>query len=199
MMDVMQELPRIILASSSPYRRTLLERLRLPFETCSPDIDERRQADEPVEQLVSRLATTKALAVADRYPDALIIGSDQVAALGESVLGKPGNRQNAIKQLQMMRSSRVDFVTGLCLINSRTGRRQTAIVHFRAVFRNYSDSEIERYLDLDLPFDCAGSFKSEQLGIALLERMEGEDPSALMGLPLIELARMLRQESVAVP
>jgi septum formation protein len=195
----MPELPRIVLASSSPYRRTLLSRLRLPFETCSPDIDERRLADEPVEQLVTRLAINKALAVAERYPNALIIGSDQVAALGESVLGKPGNRENAIKQLQAMRSASVDFVTGLCLVNSATGHRQSGIVHFRVVFRQYSDAEIERYLDLDLPYDCAGSFKSEQLGIALIERMEGEDPSALMGLPLIELARMLRQESVAVP
>ena len=195
----MPELPKIVLASSSPYRKALLQRLRLTFEVTSPDIDERRLPDEPVDELVIRLAAGKAGAAAERHPQALIIGSDQVAMLASTVLGKPGNRENAKKQLQLMRANTVSFVTGLCLLNAASGHHQSAIVTYRVSFRNYSDSEIERYLDIDNPYDCAGSFKSEQMGIALIERMEGDDPAALMGLPLIKLAEMLRNERVPLP
>ena len=195
----MSESPKIVLASSSPYRKTLLERLCIPFETTSPEVDESPIPGESQEQLVIRLACLKADAVAKSWSDALIIGSDQLAVLGDTVLGKPGTRANALKQLQSMRGNSVFFLTGLCLLNVATQNRQTELVRYEVEFRDFDDSEIERYLDRDEPYNCAGSFKSEQLGIALMRRMQGEDPTALIGLPLIRLAEMLRQEGLQLP
>jgi septum formation protein len=195
----MSESPKIVLASSSPYRRSLLERLCIPFDTASPDVDESPLPGETPEQLVIRLACLKAGAVAKERPSALVVGSDQVAVLGNTVLGKPGNRANALKQLQSMRGHTVSFLTGLCLLNTTTNNCQTDLVRYEVVFREYDDAEIERYLDRDQPYNCAGSFKSEQLGITLMRRMQGEDPTALIGLPLIRLAEMLRQEAIQLP
>ena len=195
----MSESPKIVLASSSPYRKALLERLCIPFDSTSPEVDESPLTGETPEQLVVRLACLKAGTVAKERPDALIIGSDQVAVLGDTVLGKPGTRANALKQLQTMRGNSVFFLTGLCLLNSATQNRQTDLVRYEVEFRDYNDAEIERYLDRDEPYNCAGSFKSEQLGITLMRRMQGEDPTALIGLPLIRLAEMLRQEGVLLP
>jgi septum formation protein len=195
----MSESPKIVLASSSPYRKTLLERLCIPFETCSPDVDESPIPDESPEQLVIRLARLKADTVAKSCSDALIIGSDQVAVLGNTVLGKPETRANAIKQLQSMRGNTVIFLTGICLLNASTQNHQSDLVRYEVVFRDFDDAEIVRYLDRDEPYNCAGSFKSEQLGITLMRRMQGEDPTALIGLPLIRLAEMLRQEGVLLP
>jgi len=191
--------PKIVLASSSPYRKTLLERLNLAFETIRPDIDEHAFPGETAENLVLRLAAAKADHIAKGLPNALIIGSDQVAVLGTDLLGKPGNRENARKQLQLMRDQTVNFITGLCVLNSSTLHSQTAAIHYQVIFRDYNDTEIERYLDIDAPFDCAGSFKSEQMGITLMRRMQGDDPTALIGLPLIKLSEMLRNERVNLP
>jgi septum formation protein len=195
----MSESPKIVLASSSPYRRSLLERLCIPFDTASPDVDESPLPGETPEQLVIRLACLKAGAVAKGRPSALVIGSDQVAVLGNTLLGKPGTRANALKQLQSMRGHSVSFLTGLCLLNTTTNNCQTDLVRYEVVFRHYDDAEIERYLDRDQPYNCAGSFKSEQLGITLMRRMQGDDPTALIGLPLIRLSEMLRQEAVQLP
>jgi len=195
----MPQNPKIVLASSSPYRKTLLERLNLAFDTIRPDIDESPIPGESAEELVLRLATGKASHIAKDRPNALIIGSDQVAVLGTDLLGKPGNRENARKQLQLVRNQTVNFITGLCLLNSSTLSRQTAAIHYQVIFRDYTDTEIERYLDIDAPFDCAGSFKSEQMGVSLMRRMQGDDPTALIGLPLIKLTEMLRNEQVNLP
>ncbi len=191
--------PKIILASSSVYRQALLRRLQLEFDCISPNIDETPHPGELPEQLVTRLATSKALQIAKTQPDSLIIGSDQVASLGSRLLGKPGNRENAVKQLQLMRGKTVLFITGLCVVNAQSGQSLTDIVIFPVLFRAYTDAEIERYLDKEAPFDCAGSFKSEQLGITLIQNMQGDDPTALIGLPLIRLSEMLRQMHLQLP
>ena len=190
--------PRIVLASTSPYRRALLERLRLPFDVRSPQVDEAHLPGETARTTALRLAEAKARAVAPSCPGALIIGSDQVAALGATHLGKPGNHANAVVQLKAMRGKEVVFHTALALVNSETGSAQTAEVPTTVGFRNYSDAEIERYLAAEQPYDCAGSAKIEGLGIVLVEHVRGDDPSALIGLPLARLAAMLRQEGVAV-
>lgn len=189
---------RLVLASTSPFRRQLLEKLGLAFETASPDTDETRLPDEPPEALVVRLAEAKARAVASDYPAALIIGSDQVACLDGQVLGKPGDFDRAFAQLRQASGRAVTFHTGLCLLNSATGQAQYCREPFQVHFRDLSDRQIENYLHRERPFNCAGSFKSEALGIALFERLEGDDPNSLIGLPLIRLIAMLEQEGVAV-
>jgi septum formation protein len=190
---------RLILASTSTFRRTLLERLQLPFEVAAPDTDETPLAGESAAATAMRLAESKARSVAARFPDALIIGSDQVAALGAERFGKPGSRNKAIAQLKRMRGQNVSFHTGLCLFNANTGRAQLRCITVEVGFRDLSDCEILRYLDREDALNCAGSAKSEGLGIALLAYIRGDDPNALVGLPLIALCDMLRSEGVAVP
>jgi len=191
--------PKIVLGSTSPFRRTLLEKLRIDFEVDSPDIDERQQTGESPEALVMRLATEKAQGVAERHPEALVIGSDQVACIGSQILGKPGNRENAIKQLAMASGNKVTFFTGLCLLNSASGNSQVICEPFTVYFRKLSLQQIERYLDAEEPYNCAGSFKSEGLGIALFSRLEGDDPNSLIGLPLIRLMSFLEKEGICIP
>lgn len=189
----------LILASSSPYRRALLERLNLPFTVISPAIDESEFISAAPSDQVRRLAEAKADRVAVGAPGALVIGCDQLAVLHGVVLSKPGHHAAARAQLQLMRGQRVLFLTGLCLLDSGTGRKQTDVIEYGVIFRNYTDAEIERYLQTDAPYDCTGSFKSEQLGITLVECMEGTDPTALVGLPLIRLTQMLRECGLNLP
>lgn len=189
----------LILASSSAFRRELLARLQLPFEVVSPSIDESALPDETPAQTAERLAISKAQAVSAQFPDALIIGSDQVAYCGEQRFGKPGNRPDALAQLRSMRGKEVIFHTGLCLLNAATGHLQACGVPTAVRFRDLSDSEIERYLEREDALNCAGSAKSEGLGIALLDYLRCDDPTALVGLPLIALSRMLRAEGVDLP
>ena len=189
---------KIVLASTSPFRKTILEKLGLPFDTLNPETDETRFAGESPEQLVQRLARAKAKAVAGTCDDALIIGSDQVAAIDNEILGKPGTHDKAVKQLQLVSAKTVRFFTGLCLLNTATGNYQLDVVLFDVVFRKLTDMQIENYLQKEKPYNCAGSFKSEALGICLFEKLQGDDPNTLMGLPLIRLVRMLEQEGVAV-
>lgn len=188
----------IVLASTSPFRRQLLEKLGIPFETASPDIDEGRLPGESPESLVKRLAVEKAQAVAATHPQALIIGSDQVACLEDQILGKPGDFGRAVAQLSAASGKRVSFLTGLCLLNSATGNAQVICEPFQVYFRKLAPQQIENYLNRERPFNCAGSFKSEALGIALFERLEGDDPNSLIGLPLIRLIAMLEKEGVPV-
>lgn len=188
----------LILASSSTYRKELLSRLGLPFDTAVPQVNESPRGDETPQQLVLRLAEAKARAVVPQYPDALIIGSDQVATVEGRILGKPGDHQRAAAQLRLASGKRLQFLTGLCLLNALTGRAQVEMVPCTVVFRTLSDGQIENYLQRESPYHCAGAFKSEALGIALCERLEGEDPTALIGLPLIRLTHMLEQEGVNV-
>lgn len=190
--------PRLVLASTSPYRRALLERLRLPFEVESPGVDEAALAGESARATALRLAQAKASAVAPKFPRALVIGSDQVAALGDDRLGKPGSHANAVAQLKTMRGRTVVFHTALALLNTESGALQSAEVPTEVRFRDYSDREIERYLEVERPYDCSGSAKIEGLGIVLIERVTGDDPSALIGLPLVRLAAMLRNEGVSL-
>ncbi len=183
----------LLLASSSPYRRELLERLGLPFETASPDIDESPRMDESPEQLAIRLADSKARALANRYPHHWIIGSDQVACLPDgTLLAKPGTHEQAISQLQRSSGQTVQFLTGLTLLEPGTDRSQTHCERFAVQFRDLTAEEIEGYLHKEQPYDCAGSFRMEGLGIALFKAMEGRDPNSLIGLPLIALNDMLR-------
>lgn len=189
----------VLLASSSRYRRRLLERLHLPFIWASPDIDESPQPGEAAEHLVRRLAEAKARALAASHPGHLIIGSDQVACLGETILGKPGNLANARQQLRASSGQTVRFLTGLCLLNSGSDHCQVLVEPFEVHFRRLSDQQIDRYLEKEQPFDCAGSFKSEGLGIALFEELRGRDPNALIGLPLIALIDLLQAEGIEIP
>ncbi len=191
-------MPHLVLASTSPFRKALLEKLQLEFTTDSPDIDESRLDGESPEQLVARLAEQKAMAVAQRHPDSLIIGSDQVAVNDGQILGKPGSHDKAVAQLASASGKRVTFLTGLCLYNSATGDSQVEVAPFGVVFRELDKTQIENYLRAEQPYNCAGSFKSEAMGIALFERLEGEDPNTLIGLPLIRLVRMLEAEGVRV-
>jgi len=186
----------LVLASTSPFRRALLERLGLFFTTAAPEVDETRRPEEPPQVLVLRLAESKARAVAPEHPGALIIGSDQVACIDGQVIGKPGGRDAAIAQLQRASGKTLMFHTGLCLLNSATGRAQTLVEPFQVHFRPLTLERINGYLDREQPYNCAGSFKSEGLGIALFERLEGEDPSALIGLPLIRLVTLLESEGL---
>ena len=189
---------QLVLASTSPYRREVLERLGIPFETSSPNIDETILPNEKPEKLVARLAESKARAVQKEYPDALIIGSDQVAVLDNQILGKPGNHKNAVEQLSNANGKAVLFLTGLCLLNSSTNTSQTIVERYSVKFRHLSSKQINNYLQREKPYNCAGSFKSEGLGISLFEKMEGDDPNALIGLPVIALVRMLSYEGIDV-
>ena len=195
----MTDTPALLLASSSPFRRQLLDKLGLDFIHQSPDIDESRLAGESPVALVMRLAREKAGALAGSHPDTLIIGSDQVAVIGDRVLGKPGNREKAIEQLSAASGQRVTFLTGLCLLNTATGRTQVACDPFHVQFRTLRPAQIERYVDAEQPLNCAGSFKSEGLGIVLFKAMEGRDPNTLVGLPLILLTEFLAAEGISLP
>ena len=192
----------IILASSSPFRKELLHRLGLPFSVIAPQVDETPLPGESARAHVARLASVKAHAVAHQRPHpaehALIIGSDQVAVLEGEIIGKPGDHHTAVQQLTKASGKRMEFHTGLCLLNSTTHRMQVDVIPFSVMFRVLSAAQIERYLHHEQPYNCAGSFKSEGLGIALFDKLEGDDPTALIGLPLISLVRMLAQESVHV-
>ena len=190
---------KLVLASTSAYRKMLLERLHVPFDTDRPETDEAPLPGEAPAATAERLAAEKARAVAARWPDALIIGSDQVAYLGSEVFGKPGTEARAVAQLQRMRGQTVVFHTALALLNTRTGHLQVEGIPTQVRFRNLSDDEIRRYVAKEQPLDCAGSAKSEGLGITLLDAMPGEDPTALIGLPLIALSRMLRAEGLELP
>ncbi|MCG6933419.1 MAG: Maf family nucleotide pyrophosphatase [Gallionella sp.] len=186
----------LVLASSSVYRKELLKRLNLPFETIAPDVDETPLPQESARATSVRLAEVKARAVAGKYPDALIIGSDQVALLEGSQLGKPLTHDNAVKQLRAMRGKTTHFYTALTLLNSKTGHMQTEVAENFVTLRQLDDEEIENYLLREQPYHCAGSAKTEGLGIALISRMAGDDPNALVGLPLILLVEMLKRENV---
>ena len=190
--------PRLILASSSPYRRELLGRLQLPFEAIAPHIDETPLAGEAPEATALRLARAKAGAIAERHPGALVIGSDQVATLDGEQIGKPGGHAPALAQLQAMRGREVVFHTALCLWDSRGGAPAVQVENVQVFvrFRDLPDAELDAYLRIEQPYDCAGSAKNEGLGIALLERIESSDPTALTGLPLIALTGMLRRAGV---
>lgn len=188
----------IVLASSSRFRRELLGRLRLAFEAVTPHVDETPLPNETPEQLARRLAVAKAQAVAASRPTALVIGSDQVAVYDGTIVGKPQDHADAVKQLRAASGRKVVLYTGLALINSAAGRIQSDVVPFGIHFRKLTDVQIENYLRREQPYDCTGSVKSEGLGIALLERFDGDDPNALIGLPLIRLVRMLEAEGVAV-
>jgi len=186
----------VVLGSTSRYRRELLERLRLPFEVVAPEVDETPLPGEAPATLATRLALAKARAVAARHPEAVVIGSDQVADLHGQPLGKPGNHERATAQLQQMRGQTVVFQTALAVVCLASGFEQVDLAPVRVRFRALDDAEIEHYLRAEQPYDCAGSAKSEGLGIALLEAIDSDDPTALVGLPLIRTARMLRAAGV---
>lgn len=189
---------KLVLASTSRYRRELLSRLHVPFEVLAPDVDETPLPGESPSATALRLSVLKAQAAAASWPDALIIGSDQVLMLGEAQLGKPGNYANAFAQLKAMQGRAMVFHTALTLLNSRTGRTQTRDVPTTVHIRRLSDAQIAAYLEKEKPYDCAGSAKSESLGIALMERMDSADPTALIGLPLMALTGMLANEGFDV-
>lgn len=190
---------RIVLASTSPYRRELLERLGIAFEVARPEVDEAALAGETPDALAIRLAEAKGRAVAGHYPDALIIGSDQVANLDGRQLHKPGNRDNAIDQLVAASGRRVRFITAVCVVDAATGAAATRSVETLVTFRLLDRALIERYVDREQPFDCAGSAKAEGLGIALIERIASTDPTALIGLPLIAVTDLLAACGVRIP
>ena len=187
---------KLILGSTSSYRRALLERLRIPFSVQSPEVDEAPLAGETPADLACRLALAKAQAVAARFPDCVVIGSDQVADLGGVALGKPGNFERALVQLQQMSGKTVIFQTAMAVVCRQSGFCEQALAPVKVTFRSLSEEEIVNYLRIEEPYDCAGSAKSEGLGIALLESIESDDPTALVGLPLIRTSRMLRAAGI---
>lgn len=187
---------QLVLASTSPYRQALLAKLQLPFTTAAPSTDETPYPGESAEDLVLRLAIAKARALGEAFPDSLIVGSDQVCVLNGAICGKPHTEENARAQLRAASGNSVVFYTGLALFDSRDGSVQSRVEPFSVDFRPLSDAEIARYVALEQPLNCAGSFKSEGLGITLFERLSGRDPNTLVGLPLIALAEMLRQAGV---
>lgn len=189
----------VVLGSTSRYRRELLERLGLPFDVAAPEVDETPLPDEAPAALAQRLALAKARAVAARFPEAVVIGSDQVADLAGEPLGKPGTHERAVQQLRRMRGQTVVFQTALAVVCRASGFERQDIAPVNVVFRALDDDEIERYLRAEQPYDCAGSAKSEGLGIALLERIDSDDPTALVGLPLIRTCQMLRAAGVRLP
>lgn len=189
---------KLILASSSSYRKSLLDRLGLPYDTHAPDIDEQRLPGEEPEAMVRRLSEAKARAIGGTCPDSLIIGSDQVAAIDDTILTKPGNFANACQQLRTQSGKKVRFLTGLALLNSNSGNCQVDIVTTDVVFKNLEEAEIANYLKRDEPYSCAGSFRSEGLGITLFEAIHSNDPTALIGLPLLRLCQMLRTENYRI-
>jgi septum formation protein len=188
--------PRLILASTSRYRRELLQRLRLPFDVVSPEVDETPQTNEPPAALAQRLALAKARAVAQHYPDAVVIGSDQVADLDGEAIGKPGTHDRAVAQLRRMRGRSVVFQTAVAVVRGSTGYVGHALAPVTVRFRQLTDAEIEHYLRTEEPYDCAGSAKAETLGIALLDAIESDDPTALIGLPLIRTCALLREAGI---
>jgi septum formation protein len=196
-MKTAAQLP-LVLASTSPFRKELLQRLAIPFETAAPDVDESPRADDTPAALVRRLSEAKARAIG-KLRQGLIIGSDQVATTGNDILGKPGTHPRAIEQLQYLSGRLVTFHTGLCLLNSVTDEVQLDVIPYKVQFRQLDEGQIERYLQTDQPYNCAGSFKAEGLGITLFERMDGDDPSALIGLPLIRLTSMLAAAGIVLP
>jgi MAF protein len=187
---------QIVLASTSPYRRVLLEKLAIPFICAAPLVDETPEADEDARHLVTRLAQAKAQALSKEYPNHMIIGSDQVCVLEGKIVGKPHTEEKAVEQLLIARNSIVTFYTGLALYNSASGNLQVICEPFDVHFRHLSEQEIRNYVRKEQPLQCAGSFKSEGLGITLFERLSGKDPNTLVGLPLISLCEMLRNEGV---
>jgi septum formation protein len=189
-------MPKLILASTSRYRHELLSRLRLPFEVIAPEVDERALPDETPQALALRLALAKARAIAARQPDAVVIGSDQIADLGGDALGKPGSHERAVQQLQRLRGRHVRFHTAVAVVRADPGFEQAALVTVDVTFRDLDDAEIEHYLRTEQPYDCAGSAKCETLGIALLDAIESDDPTALVGLPLIRTCALLRQAGI---
>lgn len=191
--------PPLVLASTSPTRRELLARLGLPFEVHAPQVDEMALPGEAPAALALRLAKAKARAAAAQFPDHLIIGSDQVAVVGQQVLGKPGDRAWAAAQLALASGQVMVFQTAVCLLSSGSGEAATRLVPFEVELRSLSRAQIERYLDREQPFGCAGSLRSEGLGVTLCQRMSGDDPTALLGLPLIALCELLRAQGVALP
>ncbi len=188
--------PKLILGSTSVYRRELLERLRIPFTVASPDVDETPRPSEAPAALAQRLALAKANAVAQRFPDHVVIGSDQVADLDGEALGKPGNHANAVAQLRRMRGRTVVFQTAVAVVCLATGYRAHSLAAVNVTFRQITDQEIENYLLAETPYDCAGSAKSEGLGITLLQSIVSDDPTALIGLPLIRTSEMLRAAGI---
>jgi len=189
---------RLVLASTSPYRRALLERLKIPFEVAKPQVDETPSPNETPEDLALRLSIAKAEALAASFPNALLIGSDQVASFDGTPLNKPETHERARAQLRAMRGKTVEFNTGLAVHSTVTGKTVSRLVRFTVEFRDYSDETIERYLLADKPYDCAGSAKAESLGIVLIRRMSGDDPNALIGLPLIALIDLLGEQGCSV-
>ena len=196
-MDIKDQ--KIILASSSPYRKELLKRLDITFTTVSPEVNERYFQDELISDYVLRLAKTKAESIVSKNDNSLIIAADQALQCDKKILGKPGNYNKAKEQLLFMSNRSLTFYTGLCLINTETKIIEEDVVSFRVDFRKLTESEIKNYLVKEKPYDCAGSFKSEKLGISLLKKMNGDDPTALIGLPLIRLCKMLRNQGVNIP
>ena len=188
--------PALILGSTSRYRRELLERLRVPFDVVSPEVDETPLTNETPQALACRLALAKAKAVAAQHPTAVVIGSDQVADLNGEPLGKPGTHERAVLQLQRMRGQTVIFQTAVSVVCVESQFEQTELAQIKVRFRDLSDAEIEAYLRAEQPYDCAGSAKSEGLGIALLDAIDNDDPTALIGLPMIRTARMLRAAGI---
>lgn len=189
----------LVLASSSPYRKQLLEKLQLPFISISPDIDEAALLQETPQELTRRLAVLKAKAISLQFPQHLIIGSDEVACIDGQILGKPHEYANAFKQLKASSGKKVTFYTGLALFNSMTEHLQVDTIPFHVYFRELSDNTIKRYIEIEKPYNCAGSIKAEGLGVCLFRKTEGEDISSLMGLPLIRLVDMLAKEQVFLP
>ena len=189
---------KLILASSSPYRRELLERLKIPFEAIAPEVDESARSGETPQQLVQRLAIEKARKIAEQRSGALVIGSDQVAVYDGHIAGKPHSHDKAVQQLRSASGKTVTLYTGLALVNADTRRVQCEVIPYRVAFRVLNEAQIESYLRKEQPYSCAGSVKSEGLGIALLEKFEGDDPNTLIGLPLIRLVRMLENEGIKI-
>jgi len=189
---------RIVLGSSSPFRKSLLEKLDLSFDCDSPDIDETPMKDEHPRDMVARLAKEKANAIAERHPQSIIIASDQCATLDGEIIGKPGDHDNAVAQLKKASGRTVTFYTSLCVFNAGTNQYEETVEPFYVYFRELTDDQITTYLEKEEPYNCAGSFKSEGLGIALFDRLEGNDPNTLIGLPLIQLVRMLERFQVRV-
>ncbi len=197
-MSKIKQSPTLVLASSSPYRRQLLSQLGLPFRVHHPNIDESAISGETARELVSRLATQKAWAVSADVPGSLIIGSDQVSVQGDKIEGKPRDRQDAIRQLSDASGQEITLQTGLALLNPTSGQVQVDVIPYKVRFRKLTRPQIEAYLDVEAPFGCCGSLRADGLGIALLESLTGDDPSALIGLPLIRLVEMLDSEGVRV-
>lgn len=189
---------QLVLASTSPFRKSILQKLGVPFDCHAPEVDETPLTGESPSRLVERLSIAKAQAVAAHLKQGLVIGSDQVAVIDNEILGKPGTHENAVVQLLRASGKTVTFLTGLALVNAASGSIQAEVVPFKVVFRELSREQIDNYLNAEQPYNCAGSFKSEGLGIALFERLEGDDPNTLIGLPLIRLIRMLEKEGETV-